>query len=372
MSKTPCIPDAIPPENLDWRRLLPEIGRANAALARYDGMLQTLRDPAILLSPLTVNEAVLTSRIEGTQATLDEVLQHDAGLQLDSEKARGDFEEISKYRAAVRIAEDGLTDRPLSLSMIKSAHQRLMQGVRGRDKRPGDFRREQNFIGRRGDTIDRARFVPPSPLVMQSALKHWEDYLQNEMDDPVLQVALAHAQFEIIHPFMDGNGRMGRMLIPLLFYKRRVLTRPVFYLSEFLERNRDQYYDRLLAITDQGDWQSWVVFFCRAVIAQADVNIGKVRAIHDLYEETKQRAVDITHSQFAVAAVDTLFTKPVIQAPDFAARAGFNNRVTANNMLRAFETAGLVERLRDGSGRKPAVFALRELINITEGRSVFR
>lgn len=372
MSKLPCIPDVLPPDNLDWRALLPETGKANAALARYDGMLQTLRDPGILLSPLTVNEAVLTSRIEGTQATLDEVLQHDAGLSLDSERARGDFEEISNYRAAVKIAEGSLVDRPLSLSMIKSAHQRLMQGVRGRDKRPGAFRQEQNFIGRRGDTIDRARFIPPNPLIMQSALEQWEVYLRSEAGDPVLQVALAHAQFEIIHPFMDGNGRLGRMLIPLLFYKRGVLTKPVFYLSEFLESNRDEYYDRLLAITDRGDWQSWLIFFTRAVVTQAEANIEKVRAIHDLYEKMKQRAVEITHSQFAVAAVDTLFAKPVIQAPDFARRAGFNNRVTANNMLRAFETAGMVEKLREGSGRTPAVFALRELINITEGRLVFR
>lgn len=371
MLKQPCIPDALPPMALDWRALLPCVGRANAALARYDGMLRTLKDPAVLLSPLTVNEAVLTSRIEGTQATLDEVLQHDAGLEGRTERSRGDLEEITNYRAAVKIAEAGLADRPLSLSMIKSAHQRLMQGVRGRNKRPGAFRQEQNFIGKHGDTIEEARFVPPSPLVMAPALEAWEAYLQTTADDPVFQVAVAHAQFEIIHPFMDGNGRLGRMLIPLLLYQRGMLTRPVFYLSEYLERHRDEYYDRLLAITEHGDWQGWLAFFTGAVIAQAEINLAKVQAILDLYEELKRKAVDLTHSQFAVAAIDTLFAKPVIQAPDFARRAGFNNRVTANNMLRAFEAAGIVHRIREGAGRVPSVYALRDLINLTEGRSVF-
>jgi len=335
-------------------------------------MLQTLRDPGVLLSPLTVNEAVLTSKIEGTQATLDEVYLHDAGLTADSDRARSDFEEISNYRAAVQIAEASLVHRPLTLSMIKTAHQRLMQGVRGKLKRPGAFRREQNFIGKRGDTIENARFIPPNPVVMETALQSWETYLQSDDDDPIVQVALAHAQFEIIHPFMDGNGRLGRMLIPLLLHQRRALTRPMFYLSEYLESHRQEYYDRLLAITEEGDWQGWLTFFANAVISQAETNLGKVRAIHDLYEELKRRAVEATHSQFAVAAIDTLFEKPVIQAPEFAKRAGFNNRVTANNILRALESEGIVQRLREGSGRTPAIYALRELINVAEGRRILR
>lgn len=335
-------------------------------------MLQTLRNPGVLLSPLTVNEAVLSSRIEGTQATLDEVLEFDAGIAEASESRRGDFEEISNYRAAVSIAEHSLSERPLSLSLIRSTHQRLMQGVRGRDKRPGAFREDQNFIGRYGDTIDQARFVPPSPMVLGPALEDWERYLQDTLDDPVVQVAVAHAQFEILHPFMDGNGRLGRMLIPLLFYRRRSLSRPVFYLSEYLESRRNEYYDRLLAITEAGDWQGWIAFFAEAVIAQAERNLIKVRQIHDLYEDLKRRAVELTHSQYAVAAIDTLFSKPVIQAPEFGRLANFNHRVTANNMLRALETDGIVHRIREGSGRTPAIFALRDLINITEGRPVFR
>lgn len=365
----PCIPDDLPLIDLDWRSLLPLAGRGNAALARYDGMLQTLPNPAVLLSPITVNEAVLSSRIEGTQATLDEVLEFDAGME-SADARRGDIEEIANYRAAVQGAEDALDDRPLSLALIRAAHQRLMQGVRGRDKEPGAFRTDQNWIGRHGDPIERARFVPPSPMVLQGALENWERFVQSEDEDPVLQAAIAHAQFEILHPFKDGNGRIGRMIIPLLLYRRGALSRPMFYMSEYLEANRSEYYDRLLAITEEGDWEGWLRFFLNALVAQAESNLEKVRAIRDLYEAMRRDFVEVTHSQYAMAAVDAFFRRPVIPAPTFAQAAGFNNRVTANNMLRQLNEAGLIVRVREGAGRVPAVYAMQQLINITEGRRI--
>ena len=369
MPKQPCIPDDLPLTKLDWQRLLPLTGKANAALARYDGMLQTLPNPGVLLSPITVNEAVLSSRIEGTQATLDEVLEFDAGIE-PSEARRGDIEEISNYRIAVQIAEEALGERPLSLSLIKQVHQRLMQGVRGRDKTPGAFRQDQNWIGRSNDPIEKARFIPPSPIILPQALEAWERYLGTDTEDPVLQAAIGHAQFEILHPFKDGNGRIGRMLIPLILYQRGTLSRPMFYLSEYLEAHRDVYYDQLLAITDRGDWQGWIEFFVSALIAQAEGNLAKVRGIRDLYDLMRQRFVEVTHSQFAMAAVDAFFMRPIITAPEFARVAGFNNRVTANGMLRQLEGAGLIRRMREGVGRTPAVYTLPNLINITEGRPI--
>jgi Fic family protein len=365
----PCTPDQLPLADLPWRELLPLTGRANAALARYDGMLQTLPNPAILLSPITVNEAVLSSRIEGTQATLDEVLGFDAGIE-PPEARRGDIEEISNYRIAVQIAEAELADRPLSLSMIKAVHQRLMQGVRGRDKTPGAFRVDQNWIGRAGAPIERARFVPPSPLILPQALENWETHLGTADEDPILQAAIAHAQFEILHPFKDGNGRIGRMLIPLILYQSKALSRPMFYLSEYLEAHRDVYYDRLLAITDRGDWHGWIEFFVGALIAQAESNLDKAKGVRDLYAQMRQRFVETTHSQFAMAAVDAFFMRPIISAPEFARVAGFNNRVTANNMLRQLASAGLIRRVRTGAGRTPSIYTLPNLINITEGRPV--
>lgn len=370
MAKSPCEPDTLPPPGLDWRKLLPLTGRANGALARYDGMLQTLPNSGVLLSPITVNEAVLSSRIEGTQATLDEVLEYDAGL-VTPEGRLGDIEEVSNYRVAVQMAEAALAERPLSLSLIKSVHQRLMQGVRGRDKTPGAFRTDQNWIGRPGDPIDKARFVPPNPLVLPQALEAWAAYLNADGEDPILQTAIAHAQFEILHPFKDGNGRIGRMLIPLLLYQRGALSRPMFYLSEYLEAHRDTYYDRLLAITDRGDWQGWLEFFVEAVTLQAESNLAKVRQIRDLYEEMRRRFVEVTHSQFAMAAVDAFFSRPVINATDFRQAAGFKNRVTANGMLRQLEAERLIFRLQDGAGASPAIYAMSQLMNITEGRTLF-
>ena len=281
------------------------------------------------------------------------------------------MEEVSNYRGAVQNAEAALAERPLSLSLIKSVHQRLLKGVRGRDKTPGAFRTDQNWIGRQGDPIERARFIPPNPVLLPQALEHWEAYLGLEDEDPILQAAIAHAQFEILHPFKDGNGRIGRMLIPLLLYQRKSLSRPMFYMSEYLERCRGEYYDRLLAITDECDWHSWLNFFVNALINQAENNLAKVRAIRELYEHMRQRFTKVTHSQYATSAVDAFFSKPVIRAPDFRDLAGFKSRVTANNVLRQLEGEGLVRRLREGSGPLPAIYTLPGLINITEGRPVF-
>lgn len=366
----PCIPDALPIDGLVWRRTLPLVGHANACLARYDGMLQTLINPAVLLSPITANEAVLSSKIEGTQATLDEVLEADAGIAVPDTR-RGDIEEISNYRNAVRDAERALEDRTISLSLVKAVHQRLLSGVRGRDKTPGAFRTDQNWIGRYGDPIDKARFIPPSPTILLAELERWEAYLQLTTEDPILQTAVAHAQFEILHPFKDGNGRIGRMLIPLLLYKRGVLSRPMFYMSEYLESRRGEYYDRLLAVTDQGDWQGWIDFFLDAVVVQADANLAKVRKLRDLYESTKHRVLELTRSQFAMGAVDALFAQPVISGSSFTRNGGFGHRVTANTMLRQLEADGLIRKVREGAGPSPAIYAFPALIDIAEGRTVF-
>lgn len=367
--RSSCIPSVLPLTDLDWRKLLPLAGRANAALARYDGMLQTLPNPAVLLSPITANEAVLSSRIEGTQATLDEVLEFDAGI-LASDARKGDVEEVSNYRVAVQIAEAALEDRPLSLSLIKAVHQRLMQGVRGRDKEPGAFRNDQNWIGRPGDTIEQARFIPPNPILLPQALEEWEAYINSQDEDPIIQTAVAHAQFEILHPFKDGNGRIGRMLVPLLLYQRRTLSRPMFYLSEYLEARRNSYYDHLLSITETNNWQGWLNFFLEAIISQAESNLSKVKAVRDLYEEMRKGFVDATHSQYSSAAVDVFFMRPIVTGPDFFRLAAFNNRITANGMLKQLEAAQLIKRVREGRGQLPSIYAMPQLINITEGKRV--
>ena len=256
----PYLPSCLPIPNLDVSNIISAIGSANAALARYDGALLALVNPAVMLSPLSSQEAVLSSKIEGTQATVEEVLGHEAGEEFDQNKQH-DIQEILNYRKAMILGTETLSANadqplPLRLNLIRSLHQLLMNSVRGQDKTPGEFRKDQNWIGPYGCTIEQATFVPPSPLQLFDHLQAWESYMSEEDIDPIVQTAIVHAQFELLHPFKDGNGRIGRLLIPLFMYSKKILSSPMFYLSAYLESHREEYYARLRAISDQGDWNN--------------------------------------------------------------------------------------------------------------------
>jgi len=361
-------PVALPPSGIEIAQLVTLVGEANAALARYDGLLQGMVNPAVMLSPLTNQEAVLSSRIEGTQATVEEVLEHEAGQEYDVNK-EADIQEILNYRKALTLAAETLTDRPLRLSLVKALHKELMSSVRGQDKEPGEFRKTQNWIGPYGCTIETASFVPPNPLQLMDHLQAWELYLESDDSDPLLQAAVVHAQFEILHPFKDGNGRIGRLLIPLFLYSKGRLSTPMFYLSAYLEANRAEYYARLAAVTREGDWTGWTAFFLRAIAEQAKTNIARVRAILALYESMKTRVREITRSQHSAQIVDALFDRPIFRIGDFATRAGIP-KPTAHPLLRQLQDAGLLRQLREGAGRRPAILAFPELLNIAEGRKV--
>ncbi|PAT36944.1 Fic family protein [Vandammella animalimorsus] len=364
----PYVPSSLPLIDLDLGQLLPKIGPANAALARYDGLLQSVVNPSILLSPLTQREAVLSSKIEGTQATVDEVLEYEAGLSFDAEKTK-DIQEIVNYRKALAMAAQELVHRPISLSLLRQTHAVLMDSVRGANKMPGEFRRDQNWIGSAGCAVEQATFVPPSPLQLQDHLQAWEAYLADNDVDVLLQCAVVHAQFELIHPFKDGNGRIGRLLIPLFLFQKRALASPMFYLSEYLESHRDLYYARLQAISREGDWTGWIAFFLDAVTQQAQENSARVKAIMALYEDMKRRIVDLTRSQHAIAVLDTLFDRPIFQASDFAQRSGIAKQSVAP-LLRTLREAGILQVLREASGRRSAVLAFGELLNCAEGRKL--
>ena len=225
----PFDPDGLPLDCIDWGAHVTLVGRANAALARYDGMLQGVVNPAVLLSPTTTQEAVLSSRIEGTQASMEEVLEYEAGSteKIVPEK-QADIQEIINYRDAMAVAVIELIKRPLCLNLIKELHRILLTSVRGRNKMPGEFRETQNCIGPPGCSIETATFVPPSPDNLPQALDNWEKYLHRDEKDGLVQLAVSKAQFEIIHPFLDGNDRLGRMLIPLFLYAKGLLSSPCF------------------------------------------------------------------------------------------------------------------------------------------------
>lgn len=366
------VPQPLPLQDVDWEPLIPLIGRANRSLAHYDGVLYGVPNPAVLLSPLTTHEAVLSSKIEGTQATLGEVLKFEAGEEPAQESRRLDIQEIINYRRALRHAEGALKNRPFNLNLLLELHNILLDSVRGRNKGRGQFRRTQNWIGAPGTPIERADFVPPDPMSLMEHLDNWEKYYHTDRPDPLVQLAIVHAQFEIIHPFVDGNGRIGRILIPLFLYERKLLSRPMFYLSAYLEAHRDEYIGSLRALGQARQaWNRWIEFFLTALDEQARDNAAKARAVMDLYEKLKARVIELTRSQYAVPLLDQLFRRTMFQSTDLRLRVRPKpSRQAIAQLLRTLREAGILKVVREGRGRRAQVLALAELINLCEGREV--
>jgi Fic family protein len=362
---------SFPPTNLDWQRLIPLIGPASAAIARYDGVLTAIPNAMVLLSPLTTQEAVLSSRIEGTQATMGEVLEYEAGAgtaKPDSAKV-ADIQEIINYRLAITDSANRLKDLPLCQRLIKEAHAKLLDGVRGQNKDPGQYRRIQNWIGPAGTTLEKARYVPIPANELEDGMSAWEKYLHSKQPDALVQLAILHAEFEALHPFLDGNGRLGRMLIPLFLHDRKMLSGPTFYVSAYLEARREEYYDRLLAVSKNGDWTGWCEFFLQALLSQGAANTEKAQAILTLYKDKKTWIADHTHSQHAIRALDFIFNRPIFNPSDFMAH-GDMPKPTAKRIIRVLIDKGLLTVLRKASGRRPSILAFKELVNLTEGMQV--
>ncbi|MFS1523941.1 Fic family protein [Microbulbifer sp. 2304DJ12-6] len=363
----PYIPDTLPLAQLDYARLITPVGEANAKLAEYSGLLQGIVNPAVLLSPLTQQEAVLSSKIEGTQATVEEVLEQEAGQHFDGRKS-ADIQEIHNYRKALLLSQQHLQGGgSISLSLLRQLHAILLDSVRGQDKSPGHFRKQQNWIGRAGCPIEQATFVPPNPLQLPDHLQQWQHYLQQQDFDVLAQTAIVHAQFELLHPFTDGNGRIGRLLIPLFLYARQRLSSPMFYLSATLESHRQEYYQRLANISRQGDWCGWIQFFLHAITQQAHTNLLQVRRILALYEETKTQIREITHTQHSPQLLDGIFDRPIFNASDFARRNRINKQTLQGLLRQLSQGRGPLTVLRQGQGRAPAIYAFPQLLTICQG-----
>ena len=372
--KKPFVPQKLPHDDVKWEPLIPLIGQANRALAHYDGILYGVPNPAVLLSPLTTQEAVLSSRIEGTQATLGDVLKFEAGEEPKLESRRLDIQEIVNYRQALKEAEQELKKRPFTLNLLLNLHSTLLDSVRGRDKGRGRFRTIQNWIGANDSLMENAAYIPPEPKLLPELLDNWEKYYHMERPDPLVQLAVVHAQFEIIHPFVDGNGRLGRILIPLFLFERGILRQPMFYLSEYLESHRDEYIDALRSLSEKSgaEWNRWITFFLTALIEQAKQNSKKARDILELYESLKTRVIELTHSQYAVPMLDLLFKRPILRSSDLLSHKTMPSKPMVMNLLGKLKKEGILKVVAEGSGRRPQVLALAELINLCEGKKVFR
>ena len=360
-----------PPESrLDWLALIPLIGPAVAALARYDGTLGAVPNPRVLLSPLTTHEAVLSSRIEGTEATMSEVLEFEAGQEAASPQRREDIHEVLNYRDAMREAERALETLPLCQRVVREAHRTLLSGVRGENKSPGDYRRIPNWIGPPGCTVEQATFVPIGADKLPSAMSAWESYLNQDAPDRLVQLAILHAEFEALHPFLDGNGRLGRMLVPLFLWQCGLISQPMFYISAYFEARRNAYYDGLLAISRDDAWTEWCGFFLKAVQVQAEENLEKAKGILALYEDMKGQVARITRSRYAIHTLDWIFEYPIFNSSSFVTSAGIPGR-TARRLLTDLRTHEILQVIKPSNGRRGTILVFPDLLNVAEGRQVF-
>lgn len=341
------IPEPLPPRppletDADLTRLL---SAADLALGRLDGATMMLPNADLFVAMYVRREAVLSSQIEGTQASLTDVLQFEAGGDGGETERPLDVAEVVNYVRAMNYGLRRLADMPLSLRLIREIHGELMRGVRGEESAPGEFRRSQNWIGPRGCTLSTARFVPPPPHELLRVLGEWETFLHERSEPVLITAALAHAQFETIHPFLDGNGRVGRLLITLLLYERGVLARPLLYLSLYLKRNQTEYYDRLQTVREKGDWEAWVRFFLEGVRSSADESTHTTRRILTLREEDRARLIgEGKASGNLLRSLDHLFVQP-ITTPQLLAAALDVRYATANNLAARLVEIGVLAEM---------------------------
>lgn len=289
---------------------------ADRALGRLDGSIRTLPNPDLFVFMYVRKEAVLSSQIEGTQSSLNDLLEAEAAI-FDAERPR-DVDEVLNYVRAMNHGLARLETLPLSVRLIREIHQQLLEGVRGGRRQPGELRQIQNWIGPAGCSLAEATFVPPPPQVVPEALADLEKFLHDERLPALITVGLAHAQFETIHPFLDGNGRVGRLLIAFLLCQRGILHRPVLYLSHYFKRNRAEYYERLQAVRDRGNWEGWLRFFLAGVHEVAQEATDTARRIVDLRERHRQLITQhfgrVTGN--ALKVLEHLYERPIISVGD--------------------------------------------------------
>ena len=355
------VPHALPPPlSLDppMVRLLSDADRALGELA---GLARTIPNPSLLIPPFLRREAVMSSRIEGTRAGLADLYAYEAGLPASPPS---DVREVHNYVRALEYGLERIRTLPASLRLLRELHEHLMDGVRGEQATPGEFRRSQNWIGPPGCTLNQAHFVPPPVPEMTEALDAFEKYLHaDDIHPPLVRLALIHYQFEAIHPFLDGNGRIGRLLISLLLAHWNLLPLPLLYLSAFFERNRQQYYDLLLAVSERGAWPDWVSYFLRGVLAQSADAIGRAKRLQDLQTDWRSRLIRARVSAMTLRLADLLFQYPILTVQQAADVLGASYNAAKKTFGKLVE-AGILQEL-EGSIR-PKAFLANEIQEIVE------
>lgn len=318
------------------------LSKADWSIGRLDGVTSILPNPDFFVAMYVRYEAVLSSQIEGTQSTLEDVLQFEADQKGDDRVK--DVKEVVNYVAAMHHGLKRLPNFPLSLRLIREIHAKLLEGVRGSHRTPGEFRRSQNWIGPKGCTLQTATFVPPPVPEMHDALSNLEKFLHDPYPMPILLLCgLAHAQFETIHPFLDGNGRVGRLLITFLLCQRQALQKPLLYLSHFFKFHRAEYYDRLMAIRNDGNWEGWLKFFLRGVAEVSEDATSTARQILEVREKGRLLiANQLENSVSGQRLLDYLFEHPLTSVKMVEQHIACSY-VKANKLVLQFEKLGLLQ-----------------------------
>jgi Fic family protein len=362
----PFITRNLPIDNINYEKLSVLMGQANKKISLYSGMLEAIPNVDILMVPMTVQEAITSSKIEGTQASFSDVFKNEVGEE-DNLTKSADIQEILNYRKALLEAEEIFKTRPfIHLNMIKKLHEILLNGVRGKNKSLGNFRYIQNYIGPYGCTIENATYIPPTPQNVIPALDNLEKFINRDDVEPLVQLSQIHAQFELIHPFIDGNGRIGRILIPLFLQQKQFIKRPVFYLSEYFEQNRGLYYQKLNEISKNNDWNGWIEFFLYSICVQAEANLRKVKNMINLYDSMKQIFVESTKSEFAIRMLDLLFKEPIIRSVDLAKKAGIASSRSGRLIIQKLIKADAVAVYKERQGPNSSVLVFAKLVDLVE------
>ena len=356
---------AFPPEKIDYQALMLPISAAASALARYDAKLEKLHNKELLLAPLRNAEAVVSSRIEGTVATLDEILKIQADVDDEVNETSGyrqEAIEVFSYTRAVKHAQTLLKGGlPISSRLIKEAHSRLLFFGRGADKTPGRYKTDQNYVADKKNK--RILFVPASPEYLEGGIHELEKYVNRDDLEPLVQTAIMHLEFEALHPFKDGNGRLGRMLIPLNLWQRKLIHAPHLYVSSAVEERRDEYVDRLREVSSTREWTGWIKFFSEIVQRQAEINTEITDEIDTLYNNMASKFRDTLNSIYSHDILDFVFTKPVFRNSNLTSHPDIPSQ-TAHRLSRLLVNEGILTEIEPASGRRAAMLAFEPLLEI--------
>lgn len=357
--------DGFPPQFIDYNIIMDSMIGATESISRFDQMLKNMHDSEILLAPLRNQEAVISSRMEGTISTLDEIMQYEADYgdgKVHSAQVRSDVIETILYQRTLKNVQQAMSDGyPLSKSLLKTMHEQLLSKGRGAKKSPGKFKSEQNYLADR--TKKNILFVPISPEKLESGLDSLFDYINNDFSPMLLKTAVSHLEFEALHPFQDGNGRIGRMLITLMLWSSQTISAPHFYISAYFEENKNEYIDLMREVSATGNWNNWCVFFLEAVKEQASNNLEIAEKISQLYESMKGEFSEVLSSKWALNALEFIFTNPIFRNSTFTHKSGIPTS-TASRFSKILQENNILQVVEEASGRTSTLYSFEPLMEI--------